>query len=146
MRTSWLGGWPRRPARSSYVRTGQVGLETVLAEIDKLTSVRQLGLPGGLFTDASEKLVAAWRARAMRSHPSGLRESPREVWLTLLAALCWMRQSEIADALVDLLIELVHKINTKAERKVECELRRHVRRHFITRGNLRPDRGSGRRG
>ncbi|MBA8824775.1 hypothetical protein FHX42_002122 [Saccharopolyspora lacisalsi] len=107
---------------------GQVGLETVLAEIDKLTAVRQLGLPDGLFTDASEKLVAAWRARAMRSYPSDLRDSPREVRLTLLAALCWMRQSEITDALVDLLIRLVHKINTKADRKVEHELTDDLRR------------------
>ncbi|GAB3290476.1 DUF4158 domain-containing protein [Parasphingorhabdus pacifica] len=37
---------------------GQIGLETVLAEIDKLTAVRQLRLPDGLFADASEKLVA----------------------------------------------------------------------------------------
>src|SRR5699024_2365041 len=46
---------------------GQIGLETVLAEIDKLTAVRELGLPSGLFADASERLVAAWRARAMRA-------------------------------------------------------------------------------
>ncbi|QGK70023.1 Tn3 family transposase [Allosaccharopolyspora coralli] len=107
---------------------GQIGLETVLAEIDKLTAVWQLGLPEGLFTDTSERLVVAWRARAMRSYPSDLRESPREVRLTLLAALCWMRQTEITDALVDLLIGLIHKINTKADRKVERELTDDLRR------------------
>ncbi|MDR7303387.1 hypothetical protein [Haloactinomyces albus] len=31
--------------------------------------------------------MAAWRARVMRSYPSNLRNSPREVRLTLLAAL-----------------------------------------------------------
>jgi hypothetical protein len=36
---------------------GQVGLETLLREIDKLAAVRALGLPPGLFSDASEKLV-----------------------------------------------------------------------------------------
>nr|WP_228717521.1 Tn3 family transposase [Allosaccharopolyspora coralli] len=107
---------------------GQIGLETLLREIDKLSAVRQLGLPEGLFVDASEKLVDAWRARAMRSYPSDLRESPLEVRLTLLAALCWTRQSEITDALVDLLIALVHKINAKADRKVERELTDDLRR------------------
>src|SRR5919204_6748007 len=55
---------------------GQVGLETLLREIEKLTAVLQLGLPDGLFADASEKLVDAWRARAMRSYPSDFRAAP----------------------------------------------------------------------
>ncbi|TDC88896.1 hypothetical protein E1161_22820 [Saccharopolyspora aridisoli] len=65
----------------------QVGLETLLREIDKLTAVRQLGLPGGLFADASEKFVDAWRARAMRSYPSNLRavRSPRHSAETAVA-------------------------------------------------------------
>jgi hypothetical protein len=46
---------------------GQASLDTLLREIDKLAVVRPLGLPADLFADASEKLVAAWRARAARS-------------------------------------------------------------------------------
>jgi hypothetical protein len=77
---------------------------------------------------ASEKLVEAWRARAARSYPSDLRAAPRPVRLTLLAALCWMRSAEIADALVDLLVGLVHKINARADRRVERELIDDLRR------------------
>jgi hypothetical protein len=101
---------------------GQLGLETLLREIEKLEQIRATGLPTELFTDASEKLVAAWRARAARLYPSDLRESPQPIWLTLLAALCWSRTTKITDGLVDLLIGLVHKIDAKAERKVEGEL------------------------
>jgi hypothetical protein len=107
---------------------GQVGLETLLREVDKLAAVRALGLPAGLFTDASEKLLEAWRARASRSYPSDLRVAPRPVRLTLLAVLCWMRASEITDALVELLIGLIHKINTRADRRVERELTEDLRR------------------
>ncbi|MEV0677784.1 DUF4158 domain-containing protein [Actinosynnema sp. NPDC050436] len=85
---------------------GQASLETLLREIDKLAAVRALGLPGGLFADASEKLVAAWRARAARAYPSDLRAMPGSVRVTLLAALCRLRATEITDALVDLLITL----------------------------------------
>jgi hypothetical protein len=56
---------------------GQVGLETLLREVDKLAAVRALGLPAQLFTDVSEKLVEAWRARAIHSYPSDLRAAPR---------------------------------------------------------------------
>jgi hypothetical protein len=53
---------------------GQVGLETLLREVDKLGAMPALGLPAELFTDASEKLVEAWRARAIRSYRMGADE------------------------------------------------------------------------
>ncbi|ONM47892.1 MULTISPECIES: Tn3 family transposase [Nocardia] len=107
---------------------GKVSLETLLREIEKLTAVRSLKLPAELFADASEKLVDAWRARAARMFPSDLRDAPEPVRLTLLAVLCWMRSSEITDALVDLLISLVLRINTRADRRVERELTEDLRR------------------
>ncbi len=94
-------------------------METLLEETTKLARVRDIGLPADLFAGYSERLVAAWRARAAVSYPSHLLASPTSVRLTLLAALCWSRTSEITDALVELLIRLVLKINTRAERKVE---------------------------
>ncbi|MGW5927026.1 carboxylesterase family protein [Streptomyces anulatus] len=101
---------------------GAVGLDSLLTEITKLNDVRKLGLPDGLFADRSEKLVAAWRARAIKMYPSDFRDTSEDVRITLLAALCSSRQAEITDALVDLLVALVHKINARAERRVEKQL------------------------
>jgi hypothetical protein len=101
---------------------GAVGLDSLLTEITKLNDVRKLGLPDGLFTDCSEKPVAAWRARAIKMYPSDFRDTAKDVRITLLAALCSSRQAEITDALVDLLVALVHKINARAERRVEKQL------------------------
>jgi TnpA family transposase len=101
---------------------GQLGLRTLLEEVAKLERVRGLGLPGDLFDGHSEKAVAAWRARAAKSYPSDLRAAPQGRRLTLLAALCHLRATELLDSLVDLLIALVHKINARAERRVEGEL------------------------
>lgn len=107
---------------------GQVSLETLLREVDKLVAVRALGLAPGLFADCSERLVEAWRARATRAYPSDLVTAPRPVRLTMLAALCWTRSAEITDALVDLLLALILKINTRADRRVERELTEDLRR------------------
>jgi len=107
---------------------GEVGLETLLREIDKLAVVRALQLPAALFADSSERLVDAWRARAARSYPSDLLAAPAPVRLTLLSALCWVRSAEVTDALVDLLLGLVHKINARADRRVEKELSEDLRR------------------
>ncbi|MEU5296205.1 hypothetical protein [Streptomyces umbrinus] len=43
---------------------GAQGVESLLAEVNKLERVRRLELPADLFADVSEKLVAVWRARA----------------------------------------------------------------------------------
>ena len=101
---------------------GAVGLDSLLTEITKLNEVRGLGLPEGLFADCSEKMVAAWRARAMKMYPSDFRDTSEDARVTLLAALCSSRQGEITDALVELLVALVHKINARAERRVEKQL------------------------
>jgi hypothetical protein len=101
---------------------GVVGTKTFGAEVAKLERVKALGLPTDLFDGWTDKLVTAWRDRAARCFPSDLAESPRQVRLTLLAALCHARTTEITDSLVELLIQLVLKIDTRAERRVEKEL------------------------
>jgi TnpA family transposase len=106
----------------------QLGLETFLAEVDKLERVRALQVPVDLFEGTSDKVVDAWRARAAAEYPSDLATHPPEVRLTLLACLCHRRVTEITDSLVDLLVGLVHKIDTRAERRVEGELLADLRR------------------
>ena len=60
---------------------GPPGLESLLCEIARLERVRAIGLPADLFSEADEKRVALWRARAAAEHPSWLRAHPRDVRL-----------------------------------------------------------------
>src|SRR5262249_25984925 len=101
---------------------GNVSLESMLTEIGKLDAVRAAGLPDGLFANVAPRVMAAWRARAAVEAPSHLRDHPRPLMLTLLAALVHERQREITDTLADLLISTVHRIGARAERKVTQEL------------------------
>ena len=101
---------------------GKVGLESLLAEIDKIQALRDVGLPdnlpAGIHPDAAKRLrrrtsvEGAWE---MRRHPPRIR-------LPLLAAWVFPREAEIVDGLVDLLILVTHRITVKAERKVVAEL------------------------
>ncbi|MCK2215311.1 hypothetical protein MF672_016165 [Actinomadura sp. ATCC 31491] len=50
---------------------GRLGLETLLEEIRKLRRARTLGLPADLLGGYSDRLVASWRARAIRSSLMG---------------------------------------------------------------------------
>jgi len=101
---------------------GNVSLESMLTEIDRLRAVRAIGLPAGLFDDVAPKVVAGWRARTAVEWPSHLREHPRPLRLTLLAALLHAREREITDILIDLVIATVHRIGARAEKKVTEEL------------------------
>jgi len=107
---------------------GSIQLDTLLAEIVKLERVKAIGLPEGLFEGVSEKVVEAWRARAMRMYPSDFAAAPEPIRMTLLAALCWVRKAELIDGLVELLVQLVHKISVRAEKKVENEISAEFRR------------------
>ena len=101
---------------------GNVSLETMLTEIEKLEAVRAVGLPAGLLLDVTPRVLEGWRQRAMVESPSHLRAHPRELRVTLLAALLWAREREITDTLVDLLISTVHRIGARADKKVTNEL------------------------
>ncbi|HEY5356903.1 MAG TPA: Tn3 family transposase [Streptosporangiaceae bacterium] len=101
---------------------GPLGLDTLLSEIAKLNATRALGLSDEVFAGTSDRIVAAWRARAARMFPSDFAGCAPPVRYALLAALCWTRQAELVDGLVELLIGLIHRINARAERRVEKEL------------------------
>ncbi|MCW2877281.1 MAG: transposase Tn3 family protein, partial [Sphaerisporangium sp.] len=107
---------------------GPLTLDTLLAEITKLERVKATELPVNLFDGVSEKLVAGWRARAMKMYPSDFTAAPQPIRITLLAALCHFRKTEMIDGLVELLIQLVHMISVRAERKVESEIKGEFRR------------------
>jgi len=73
-------------------RPGNVSLESMLIEIDRLLAVGGVELPGDLFADVARKVVSGWRARSAVEWPSHLREHPPELRLTLLAALLFERE------------------------------------------------------
>ncbi|MET8537665.1 hypothetical protein ABZV67_39405 [Streptomyces sp. NPDC005065] len=84
--------------------------------------MRKLELSPDLFAEVSDKQVDAWRAPASKEYPAKLERMKPPMRLTLLAALCHVRHTEITDSLAELFIQLVLKINTRAEKKVDKEL------------------------
>lgn len=96
---------------------GNVSLDSMLTEIDRLLTVRSVGLPSDLFADIAPKVVAAWRARAAVEAPSHLRAHAVPLRATLLAALLVSREREITDTLVELFIATVHRVNARADKR-----------------------------
>ena len=100
---------------------GPLGLDTLLAEIGKLSTVRALELDGAVFGGASDRIVAAWRARAAACTPRTFADCPEPAGGTRCWRRCATRQAErrgrwpggAAGA---------ESINARAERRVEKEL------------------------
>ncbi len=107
---------------------GPVKVKTVLEEIEKLTQIRSLGLPEGLFRDVPPTFVSHDRQRAASEKPRDLRRHPPSTRYTLLAAMCWQRQREITDTLVDLLLHIAHRISVRAEEHVDRTLLQYAKK------------------
>ncbi len=107
---------------------GQVGLDTMLAELAKLERIRQLALPPDLFQQVTPKVLQKYRQRAAAEPPGELRKHPAPTRYTLICALCWLRSQEITDTLVDVLIQIIQRISRRAEQRVEQEVLRDLRR------------------
>ncbi|PTA66342.1 Tn3 family transposase [Deinococcus arcticus] len=95
------------------------GVESVEEQIEKLRLLRRLQLPQALFADVAPHVLTRYRERASNESPSHFRAQTPSVRLTLLAAFCVARMTELTDALVTHLVDMVHHINVKAERRVE---------------------------
>jgi TnpA family transposase len=101
---------------------GRVGLESLLAEIDKLELLRALALPPDLLRGYHPDQAKRFRRRATVENAWELRRHPERIRLALLAFYCVPRQGEVVDGLVELLIQVTHRITVKAERRVVEEL------------------------
>ena len=103
---------------------GRASLNSLLTEITKLQSLRQIELPKNLFCTVTPKVLQAYSTRAGIEYPSHLRSHPEPTRYTLIAAFCQVRTQEVTDNLVDLLIQMIHGIGKRAERKVNTQLMR----------------------
>jgi len=101
---------------------GKPSLDSIFAELSKLTEINALSLPENLFFDVSQKAVQSYRLRASSESAWDMRRHPASVRYTLAAAFISERRREVIDGLVELLIQIIHKIQVRAEHKVIKEL------------------------
>ena len=103
---------------------GRASLNSLLTEIAKLPTLRQIRLPKNLFRAVSPKVLQAYSTRAGIEYPSHLRSHPEPTRYTLMATFCHLRTLDVTDNLVDLLIQMIHGIGKRAEKKVNTQLMR----------------------
>jgi hypothetical protein len=101
---------------------GRAGVNSVKRELERLTLIRAIALPAGLFDNVLPHEVELCRRRVAVQPPSDLRRLPEAARLTWLAAFAHLRGRALTDNLVELLVETVHAIGARAERRVEMKV------------------------
>ncbi len=112
----------RVPLHELLADPGPAGIQTLEEELGKLTRLRDLALPTGLFDGLGSLIVQGYRRRVAVEEVHELRRHPQSLRLGLLAAFCHLRSRELTDTLCDLLLDMVHKVAHRAETRVEREL------------------------
>jgi hypothetical protein len=97
-------------------------------ELERLETIRAIGLPAGLFARVLPHEVELYRQRVAVQPSSDLRRLPDAVRITWLAAFAHLRGRALTDSLVELLVETVHVIGAWAERRVELKVMNEVRK------------------
>src|SRR5699024_10892587 len=107
---------------------GRVGLHSVLQELNKLRTIRDLDLPHALFKGILQIILINYRLRVASEDLREIRRHPAPIRYTLLSIFFWLRSREVTDSLVDLLIQIIHRIGVRAERKVDREILNDIKR------------------
>ena len=112
----------RVPLHELRADPGPASIETLEEELAKLSLLRDLHLPLGLFDGLAPRIVESYRRRVAVEEVFELKRHPEPLRITLLAAFCHLRTRELIDTLSDLLIDMVHRVAHRAEVRVEREL------------------------
>jgi TnpA family transposase len=120
---------PGARALLNFVRgdPGRASVDSVMREVERLETIRAIGLPADLFAGALPHEIELYRQRVAVQPPSDLRRLPDAVRITWLAAFVHLRGRALTDSLIELLIETVHAIGARAERRVEQQVLNELR-------------------
>ena len=121
---------PGARALLNFVRgdPGRASLDSVMRELERLQTIRAIGLPTNLFVDTLPHEIELYRRRVAVQPPSDLRRLPETARIKWLAAFAHLRGRALTDSLVELLVETVHAIGARAERRVEQQVINELRK------------------
>lgn len=102
--------------------SGAASVENVFRTVERLETVRAVGLKNEILADVHPDIVERFRLRAGTEDAWDMRRHPEETRYALLCCFLIPRAAELTDTLGDLLISITHKISARAETKVIKEL------------------------
>ena len=111
----------KNPMSFSEIRAGvgKPSIDSMFKEIDKLRTIKNLGLPKDMLTDFPQKLLEKYKLRVASETITEINRHKDSNKYPLLGVYFWLRSREITDNIIELLGNITHRIGVKAERKIE---------------------------
>jgi Tn3 transposase DDE domain/Domain of unknown function (DUF4158) len=104
------------------VDPGKPGVEHFQAEIDKLKTIRAIGLRAEPFLEIPWKVLQMLKRRAAHEKASEMREHPEGIRYALLGCFLHVRAMEVTDDATRMAIDLIHRLDTRSEKQIHREL------------------------
>jgi hypothetical protein len=101
---------------------GKAGVEHFQAEIDKLKTIRAIGLRAEPFLWMPWKVLQMLKRRAAHEKASEMREHPETIRYALLGCFLHVRAMEVTDDATRMAIDLIHRLDTRSEKQIHREL------------------------
>lgn len=100
----------------------EAGIDNMGKEIDKLKTLKSIGLPSDLFQGIPLKVIDTFERRAKNERPSELRIHPDHVKYSLLASYAYCRTCEVVDDAIKMFIDLIHRMDLESDQQLDREL------------------------
>jgi TnpA family transposase len=101
---------------------GKPGVEPFQGEIDKLRTIRAVGLRAEPFTGIPWNVLQMLKRRAANEKASEMREHPEGVRYALLGCFLHVRAMEVTDDATRMAIDLIHRLDTRSQKQIHREL------------------------
>ncbi|MCP4408693.1 MAG: Tn3 family transposase [Gammaproteobacteria bacterium] len=110
------------PIHELRADVGEAKAKTMKTVAARLKYLQEIALPEEVFADIPLRFLQQYAKQATLESLSHLQRHHDAQTITLLAAFCRVRQTQLTDQLVELLIQLLNTIRLRAKHRVEREL------------------------
>jgi hypothetical protein len=101
---------------------GKPGVDNLQAEIEKLRSIRAVGLKAESFVGVPWKVLQMLKRRAANEKASEMREHPEAIRYALMGCFLYVRAMEVTDDVTRMAVELIHRLDTRSQKQIHREL------------------------
>lgn len=104
------------------------GVDNLMKEIDKLCTLRAVGIPEEVVADVPFKVCHLFKRRGAKERAGEMRDHPEPIRMTLMACFISIRTSEVFDDITRMMMQLLHRIDAQTEQQFERELLQDIKR------------------
>jgi hypothetical protein len=123
-----VAGEAQSPFEQLKAEPSAPGVKNLQHEIDKLHTLRVLGVPAEAFAAVPWKVLQTLKRRATNERVGEMRAHPAPIRYALMACFISVRTMEVTDDVVRMMLEMIRRIGTQTEKHLQKTVLRDIKR------------------